>query len=146
MSSRLANPDLQILAVCATIIAAALLLPAPASRAPGISIAGKLVPSTCSFHTVTGLDCPFCGITRSMVALAHGRWSDSISFHPLGPALLVFLLAQIFYRAGRLLRGPAWPAPETVTPAFRLAPFTILIAAFLVVWIIKLIVTFAQMI
>ena len=50
----------------------------------------------CPFHAVTGLDCPGCGITRLMLALAEGDLTAA--FHAneaifvLGPSLLFFLL------------------------------------------------------
>jgi hypothetical protein len=41
----------------------------------------------CIFHWLTELDCPGCGITRSLIAMFF--WSPQVSFyfHPLGPLL-----------------------------------------------------------
>ena len=60
------------------------LLPPPAGS--GKTVAG--LPSLCLFYNVTGLPCPGCGITRSLVCCAHGRFGQAFDFHPLG--LLVF--------------------------------------------------------
>jgi hypothetical protein len=49
----------------------------------------------CPFHWLTGLDCPLCGFTRSLFALAKGRWTEALRFHalaPLGAAMLLALL------------------------------------------------------
>ena len=29
----------------------------------------------CWFHKFTGLNCPFCGMTRDFIAILHGRWN-----------------------------------------------------------------------
>ncbi len=45
----------------------------------------------CGFHWLTGLDCPLCGLTRGLFALAKGHWSQAIHFNaltPLGFAML----------------------------------------------------------
>ena len=46
------------------------------------------LPSLCVFHITTGLPCPGCGMTRAIVCCCHGRFADSIGYHPLG--LIVF--------------------------------------------------------
>ena len=65
----------------------------------------------CPFRLVTGLPCPFCGLTRSVVALGQGRWEEAVSLSPLGPfALLtaVLVLARLMWCRLRL-RATAWP-------------------------------------
>jgi hypothetical protein len=39
------------------------------------------------------VDCPFCGMTRSFVAVAHGDLGAAFAFHPAGPLLFVSMLA-----------------------------------------------------
>ncbi|MCC6137139.1 MAG: DUF2752 domain-containing protein [Bdellovibrionaceae bacterium] len=41
----------------------------------------------CIFHWLTELDCPGCGITRSLMALYLWSPQWSFYFHPLGPIL-----------------------------------------------------------
>jgi hypothetical protein len=41
----------------------------------------------CGFHAVTGLPCPGCGLTRSVLALLHGHVGESLRLHPMGPVL-----------------------------------------------------------
>lgn len=41
-------------------------------------------PLLCPFRLLTGLPCPGCGMTRSVVALAHGDLHASLFYHPLG--------------------------------------------------------------
>jgi hypothetical protein len=54
---------------------------------------GSPLGGACWFHAATGLDCPFCGMTRSFVALAHGQVAAAFRFHPAGPLLFVAMLA-----------------------------------------------------
>jgi len=49
-----------------------------------VTIAGKPLADVCTFHRYTTVNCPFCGITRSMVTLFDGRIRGSLGFHPLG--------------------------------------------------------------
>jgi len=59
-------------------------------------------PFACPLRSLTGIPCPLCGMTRAVVAAAHGHLSASLAFNPGG--ILVLALAVI-----AILR-PAWPA------------------------------------
>jgi Protein of unknown function (DUF2752) len=50
------------------------------------------VPSICLFKEVTGLPCPSCGTTRSLLLLVHGQIRDSFMMNPFGIVLAVALL------------------------------------------------------
>ncbi len=41
----------------------------------------------CPFLTATGLPCPFCGLTRSLLSLSQGELLRSFWYHPLGPVI-----------------------------------------------------------
>jgi hypothetical protein len=60
---------------------------------------GNELGVACPSHALFGVDCPFCGMTRSFVALAHGEIGRAFAFHPAGPllfaAMLVFLGAVV---------------------------------------------------
>lgn len=51
------------------------------------------MPSLCPFHALTGLPCPGCGMTRSVICLMHGHLHDAVYFHPLGPVAAIALIA-----------------------------------------------------
>jgi hypothetical protein len=45
----------------------------------------------CAFHASTGLPCPGCGLTRSVLTLLRGHPEDSFLLHPFGPLLFLSL-------------------------------------------------------
>lgn len=61
----------------------------------------------CPLRTLTGVPCPFCGLTTATVALSHGQWATAAKTSPL--AYLVAFVA-------------AGTAPILVARAFGKAP------------------------
>lgn len=51
--------------------------------------------SLCPFKMITGFPCPGCGITKSLVYFYEGHFYKSISYHILGPLVIVFCLIAI---------------------------------------------------
>ncbi|MDX1933857.1 MAG: DUF2752 domain-containing protein [Capsulimonadales bacterium] len=76
------------------VLLAAAVVPAPAPGAA--TVLG--VPSLCLFRGLTGLPCPGCGMTRSLVCCAHGRFGDALAFHSLGPPVFFVLTAVVLCR------------------------------------------------
>jgi hypothetical protein len=81
----------------------------------------------CPFRNTTGIDCPFCGMTRATVALGGGHWHDALAVHPLAPLVLIGLGALLVIIA--LGRG------DVLVPGKR--PL-VLLAAIAVLWILRL--------
>ncbi|MCG8411063.1 MAG: DUF2752 domain-containing protein, partial [Bacteroidales bacterium] len=55
----------------------------------------------CSFKSTTGLDCPGCGMQRSIIELLQGDFKGSIAYYPgLLPLLitLLFLIAHLRFK------------------------------------------------
>lgn len=47
----------------------------------------------CLFHQLTGWDCPGCGMTRSVISLAHGHWIQALRYNLFSiPLLFLFFL------------------------------------------------------
>ncbi len=57
------------------------------------SSAHSAVPSVCLFKEVTGLPCPSCGTTRSLLLLMHGQFRESLMMNPFGMMLAFALVA-----------------------------------------------------
>src|SRR5260370_33522348 len=51
----------------------------------------------CGFFWLTGRECPFCGLTRALFALAKGHWSEALRFHALSP-LGFAMLFTLFWK------------------------------------------------
>ena len=83
----------------------------------------------CPFRGTTGVDCPFCGMTRATLALGGGDFSRAIELHPLAPLVVIGVLGLLFVvaigRSDILLRGRrSW----------------ILLGAILAIWVVRLVV------
>ena len=69
----------------------------------GVAVSGFLaliavygpVHIPCLFTTATGIQCPACGMTRSVASIARGDLEASLAFHPLGILLAGSALAAI---------------------------------------------------
>lgn len=92
-------PHLVILAACASILVLAMLLtPAAPHTDVSLRIGGRAVPNLCVMKQTSGLPCPGCGLTRSVVAAANADWAGSLSHHRIGILVLVYLLLQSLTR------------------------------------------------
>ena len=62
----------------------------------------------CPLRSLTGLPCPFCGMTRGVTALVHGRVADAALFNP-GSVLIVLaaVLLLVMWRIRRVTI-PTW--------------------------------------
>lgn len=61
----------------------------------------------CGFHVITGLPCPACGATRSVVALLHGDFVRAWQFNPIVFLVIAAVFAFDLYALAVLpLRGP----------------------------------------
>ncbi|MFZ5518002.1 MAG: DUF2752 domain-containing protein [Candidatus Zhuqueibacterota bacterium] len=55
----------------------------------------SFLPS-CYFKSLTGLDCPSCGLSRSFYAVSHFHIHDAFRYHLMGPILfLIFALVLV---------------------------------------------------
>lgn len=77
----------------------------PASRTMDAPSDRLVLPSPCPFRLATGLPCPSCGTTRSLLALADGDPADAARSNPFGfPAALALLVLPAWILHD-LLRG-----------------------------------------
>jgi hypothetical protein len=74
----------------------------------------------CPLRAITGVPCPFCGMTRAVVAAVHGHFATSLAFNPGGILVLALAIFTLF--------RPAWLARVR-------APVWVLLAVFGALWI-----------
>jgi len=56
---------------------------------------GAPLGGACLSRALLDVDCPFCGMTRSFVAFAHGQLGAALDFHPAGPLLFATMVMTL---------------------------------------------------
>jgi hypothetical protein len=112
-----------------------------AAGAGWIGVAGVLarssgsVPIGCPFKTLTGLDCPGCGSTRSLGALTRFDLGAALDHNVLVPFALVFVVASFVAWTRAVWRRPDPAAADARFGATDLIRHPGLIAAVGVVFL-----------
>jgi Protein of unknown function (DUF2752) len=100
---------------------------------------GAHSPRLCLFYKITGMDCPFCGLTRGFSLIAHGNVSGAIKFNSMSIAVFLFFVGQIIYRSYILIRGC-----EVRTKRIYLnIPWIIIVTGLFLNWIYNLVNSFS---
>ena len=104
-----------------------------AAACGALAIEGDLSsgPTLCPFRLVTGVPCPFCGMTRSLFALGQGDLGAGVRFHPLGPALLVVAALGLWWFG----RAAARKVPARLPRGALLSGA----AALVIAWLVQLV-------
>ena len=50
----------------------------------------------CPFKLATGLPCPGCGLSHSIISISHGNFIEAVNQHLLGPIVYLFLIIILF--------------------------------------------------
>jgi hypothetical protein len=123
----------KILDLCLAVFSSALLAASlVVDFGPGedLALAGKDLGTGCLSRHLTGVACPFCGISHSLVALADGDVAASFAYHPLGPVTVVLYLAFIIAVVATIRRRTD---PVIESRAFSLLCGSLVVAS-LAVW------------
>jgi hypothetical protein len=101
-----------------------------------LALAGWVPPLPPCPLRMLGLACPFCGLTRSFLALARGRVLEALAQNPAGPLLFLAVLVALPFLLYSCLTGrrfrPIW-SRQARSLAARLAP-----AALVGLWMYEL--------
>jgi hypothetical protein len=102
---RLVYRPLHVALLCIVVAAVGLLCQADVGRSTedAVVLWGRELPSTCIHRSLTGRDCPGCGLTRSVVLALGGRLAEARAMHPSGLWVTVWLLAQVIWRLGTVI-------------------------------------------
>lgn len=98
---------LVIIVICSSIIFGALILSPANPGTSHLSLSGLSLPDLCVFRGITGIPCPGCGLTRSIVSAIHGDIEMSLSHHRLGLLTLAYIFFQLSFSLG-FLCIPKW--------------------------------------
>jgi hypothetical protein len=73
----------------------------------------------CPLRTLTGVPCPFCGMTTATVAITHGRWGAAASANPLAYLAAALLACTAPVLVARAAGWVAAPTPWSATARRR---------------------------
>ena len=93
-----------------------------------------LIP--CTFRRLTAYPCPFCGVTRSFWAIAHGHWSEAWLNCPLAFAVFAMVAGFFLWHAAALASGVILSRGPLLRPKtrYRTAGIIIAILALAINW------------
>jgi len=111
---------LRVLSACGLVLAAAI---------PPRVLDGT--PTICPFRLITGLPCPACGLTRSVVSAMHGDALSSLETHPFGMVAIVVMIALAFGLDHRF--------PAVTSALLRRSTLAVIAAIWVGSWIARLV-------
>lgn len=94
-------------------------------------------PTVCWLRGWAGIECPFCGMTRSFVATAGGDLGAAAHMHPGGPLLFAFMLGSLAWIAAAAIRKapPVWLRRGYLTGFAAVAAFCASLGVARTLWI-----------
>jgi hypothetical protein len=95
------------------------------------------MPCVCLFKSVTGQDCPFCGLTRSLVSIGHRDLRSGWHYHRAGLLVYVLIAYQLIASLVLVLQGRR-AGSRTERRAMTVRAYYAFSAIMLVTWMIRL--------
>lgn len=124
-----------MLIVACAIVASAVVFRVPSNdRVELAGMAGLPMPSLCMSKSLLGIDCPGCGLTRSLLCFFQGQFARSLALHSLGWVIAVAVLLQFPYRILALVRKQDYPLGKWLPQGFGCALIVLLVAN----WVVSL--------
>ncbi len=69
--------------------------------------------SLCPIFHLTGVECPFCGMTRSFVSITHARFSEALDYNLGSPLIYGAFVWMLFASIRDLRNGQYKDIPST---------------------------------
>lgn len=95
------------------------------------------MPCLCLFKSITGQDCPFCGLTRSLVSIGHRDFRNGWRYNRAGLLVYVLIAYQLIASLVLVLKGRR-AGPRTALRPMTARAYYALSAILLVTWVIRL--------
>jgi len=121
-----------VLAACVAVLAVSAML-TPDPRGCGTHEQLHLPP--CTFHYLTHIRCPFCGLTTSFAYTLHLQLAKAFEAHPAGPLFVAIFAVQIPFRIA-ILAGKKLPLTDH--PTASLWAWRGMLGLALVGWLVRL--------
>jgi len=121
-----------MLIVACLIVVSALVFRVPSNdRVELTGMEGLPMPSMCMSKSMLGLDCPGCGLTRSLLCFFQGDFGNSLALHRIGWIMAVAVILQFPYRIVALVRKQDHPLGKRLPEVFGYILIFLLVANWL---------------
>ena len=108
----------------------------------GVGTHEQLLVWPCNFHVLTGLPCPFCGMTTAFAFMARGQVREVLLAQPVGALGFVVCVLMLPVSIGAALSGKDVLGALARLPWDRLS--WAIVAMLAIAWIFKLALTLAH--
>lgn len=96
---------------------------------------GSEIGWICPFRLIFSYHCPFCGLSRSFIALAHGDFYISLRYHPLGWLMFLSFAASFIAICYSMIRK----RPAVCESRIFIVGCLVVAAIFVLYWVIQII-------
>lgn len=122
-----------MLILACVVVASACLFRVPNNdRVELAGLEGVPMPSMCMSKSVWGVECPGCGLTRSLLCFFQGDLANSLALHRVGWIIAIAVVLQFPYRIVALARKQDHPLGKRLPAIFGYALIFILVGNWVV--------------